>query len=257
MKVSEVMTREVEVISPDASLREAARKMDDLNVGVLPVCDGQRLVGMLTDRDITVRATSVGESPDVTRVDEVMSAEVWWCNEDDDVEDVAQRMGEKQIRRMPVLDDERMLVGIVTLGDMATERAPGTRTALREISEPSEPDLSGTLSSRRAEPAHSAVEVRSDMPEQPPPGRTDDLIAEDVLKGLEAAEEIDVTEVDIYVERGAVALNGTVDTYPVKELATQIAGRVEGVTDVSNNLRIRKDAGVLHDVRTKGLRTAR
>lgn len=155
MKVSEVMTREVEVISPDASLREAARKMDDLNVGVLPVCDGQRLVGILTDRDITVRATAIGESPDVTRVDEVMTDEVWWCYDSDDVEDVAHRMGEKQIRRMPVVDQNKMLVGIVALGDLATDRVPGTEEALRQISEPSEPDFSGTLSSRRAEPTHS------------------------------------------------------------------------------------------------------
>jgi len=155
MKISEVMTREVEVISPDASLREAARKMDDLNVGVLPVCDGQRLVGVLTDRDITVRATSIGESPDVTRVDEVMSDEVWWCSDDDEVEDVARRMGDKQVRRMPVVDHNRMLVGIVALGDLATDLAPGTQEALRHISEPSEPDWSGTLSSRRADPSRS------------------------------------------------------------------------------------------------------
>ncbi len=151
MKVSDVMTRNVEVISPDASLREAARKMDNLNVGVLPVCDGQRLVGVLTDRDITVRATAIGESPDVTRVDEIMSGEVWWCYDDDAIEDVAHRMGEKQVRRMPVVDHNKLLVGIVALGDMATDLAPGTEDALRQISEPSEPDLSGTLSSRRAE----------------------------------------------------------------------------------------------------------
>lgn len=155
MKVSEVMTREVEVISPDASLREAARKMDALNVGVLPVCDGQRLVGILTDRDITVRATSIGESPDVTRVDEVMTDEVWWCHDDDDIEQIAHRMGEKQIRRMPVIDHDRMLVGILALGDLATDHAPGTQEALRHISEPSEPDWSGTVSSRRSEPTHS------------------------------------------------------------------------------------------------------
>src|SRR5690606_12031497 len=137
------------------SLREAARKMDDLNVGVLPVCDGQRLVGVLTDRDITVRATSIGESPDVTRVDEVMSDEVWWCSDDDEVEDVARRMGDKQVRRMPVVDHNKMLVGIVALGDLATDLAPGTQEALRHISEPSEPDWSGTLSSRRAEPSRS------------------------------------------------------------------------------------------------------
>ena len=155
MKISDVMTREVEVISPDASLRDAARKMDDLNVGVLPVCDGQRLVGILTDRDITVRATAIGESPDVTRVDEVMSGEVWWCHQDEEVEGVAHRLGEKQVRRMPVIDHNRMLVGIVALGDLATDLAPGTEDALRHISEPSEPDRSGTLSSRRAEPTHS------------------------------------------------------------------------------------------------------
>ena len=155
MKISEVMTREVEVISPDASLREAARKMDDLNVGVLPVCDGQRLVGILTDRDITVRATSIGESPDVTRVDEVMTDEVWWCHEDDNVEDVTHRMGEKQIRRMPVIAPAPLPAGLAALGDFATDRAPGTQEALRDISEPSEPDWSGTLSSRRAEPTHS------------------------------------------------------------------------------------------------------
>ena len=252
MQVSEVMTREVEVISPDASLREAARKMDDLNVGVLPVCDGQRLVGIITDRDITVRATSIGESPDVTRVDEIMTGEVWWCHESDDVEEVALRMGEKQIRRMPVIDDNRMLVGIITLGDLATERAPGTRRALRKISEPSEPDWSGTLSDRRADPDHFALEEPVAAT-----GRTDDLIAEDVFRALDAADEIDVSEIDIYVENGAVSLNGTVDDYAAKELATKMAEAIDGVTVVNNHLRIRTDAGVLPDVRFKKLRTAK
>lgn len=95
------------------------------------------------------------------------------------------------------------------------------------------------------------------MVDEPITGRTDDLITEDVLEGLEAAEEIDAAEVDIYVDRGAVSLNGTVDTYAVKELATSIASQVEGVTEVHNHLRIRKDAGVLPDVRFKKLRTAK
>lgn len=95
------------------------------------------------------------------------------------------------------------------------------------------------------------------MPDEPAASRTDDLIAEDVLRGLEAAEEIDAAEVDIYVERGVVSLNGTVDTYSVKELATRVAEGVDGVTEVHNRLRIRKDAGVLPDVRMKGLRTAK
>lgn len=95
------------------------------------------------------------------------------------------------------------------------------------------------------------------MPDEPVRGRTDDLIAEDVLAGLEAAEEIDAAEVDIYVENGAVSLNGTVDSYPIKELATKIAERVEGVTEVHNHLRIRKDAGVLRDARIRRLRIAK
>lgn len=95
------------------------------------------------------------------------------------------------------------------------------------------------------------------MPDEPVPGRTNDLIAEDIFKGLEEAEEIDASEVDIYVDRGVVSLNGTVDTYPVKELATKITERVEGVIEVHNHLRIRKDAGVLPDVRIKKLRTAK
>lgn len=95
------------------------------------------------------------------------------------------------------------------------------------------------------------------MPDEPVSGRTNDLIAEDILAGLEAAPEIDATEVDIDVDRGIVTLNGTVDTYPIKELAGRIAERVDGVLEVQNHLRIRKDAGVLPDVRIKRLRTAK
>ncbi|MCL4766699.1 MAG: BON domain-containing protein [Hyphomicrobiaceae bacterium] len=95
------------------------------------------------------------------------------------------------------------------------------------------------------------------MPDEPAATRSNDLIAEDILAGLEAAPEIDATEVDIDVDRGVVALNGTVDTYAVKELAGAIAQRVAGVGDVHNRLRIRKDAGVLPDVRFKRLRIAK
>ena len=95
------------------------------------------------------------------------------------------------------------------------------------------------------------------LPEEPGAARTDDLIAEDVLAGLEAAEEIDAAVVDIYVENGVVSLNGTVDSYAIKKLATKIAERVEGVTEVHNHLRIRKDAGVLQDVRIKRMRIAK
>jgi len=145
MQVSDVMTGDVTAVSPESSVREAARKMDQLNVGALPVCDGKHLVGVLTDRDIVVRSTAVGALPDATRVDEVMSHDVRWCFEHDAVEQVQRQMAEMQIRRLPVVDGEKNLVGIVSLGDLAAEHASGVAETLRSISEPSEPDRTGTL----------------------------------------------------------------------------------------------------------------
>jgi CBS domain-containing protein len=146
MRIAEVMTRDVRVIDPERSVRDAARLMDHLNVGSLPVCDGERLVGMITDRDITVRATAVGEDPDRTPVKKIMSEDVRWCFEDDDISEVVRTMGDVQIRRLPVVDHDKRLVGIVALGDLATDHAEGTEEALRNISEPSEPDRSGKAS---------------------------------------------------------------------------------------------------------------
>ena len=144
MKVADVMTRDVRVIEPHRTVREAARLMDDMNVGVLPVCDGRRLLGMITDRDIAVRSTATGVAPDRHHVEEIMSRSLQWCFEDDDAHEVLMHMSEKQIRRMPVVDDDRRLVGIVALGDFATDNAPGVREALQRISTPSEPDRTGT-----------------------------------------------------------------------------------------------------------------
>lgn len=140
MQVSDVMTRDVAVVSPDASVGEAARKMDGMNVGALPVCDGARLVGIVTDRDITVRCTAAGGSPHLARVQDVMTDDVCWCFDGDAVEEVEQGMAHLQIRRMPVVDRRRRLVGIVSLGDLVTEHVPGAEETLRSISEPSEPD---------------------------------------------------------------------------------------------------------------------
>src|SRR5919202_2191076 len=95
MQLKDVMTRQVEVISPDATLEEAARKMDDLNVGPLPVWDGEHLVGLITDRDITVRATAAGKDPRTTPVSEAMSREVLYCFEDQDVSEAARLMEEQ------------------------------------------------------------------------------------------------------------------------------------------------------------------
>jgi CBS domain-containing protein len=140
LKISEVMTRGVEVIRPAETLQRAAQRMDELNVGALPVCDGETLVGMITDRDITVRATAAGMDPNRTRVDEVMTEQTRWCTEGQSVDEVMKQMADVQIRRLPVFDDARQLVGIVSLGDLAVRQNGHTDNALRGISSPSEPD---------------------------------------------------------------------------------------------------------------------
>jgi CBS domain-containing protein len=150
MQAGEVMTRDVVTVRPDAMIREAAQMMDELNVGALPVCDGRRLVGIITDRDIVVRSTADGMRPDATPVNAVMTDEVCWCFEDDAVEKIEETMARRQIRRMPVVDRDKRLVGMITLGDLATDRAPGAGDVLRRISEPSEPNRSGR-SSRQGE----------------------------------------------------------------------------------------------------------
>lgn len=140
--ISEVMTRDVMTISPQETLRRAAQMMDELNVGVLPVCDGERLVGMITDRDITVRSTSAGEAPENARVEEAMSEDVRWCFDDQSVDEVMQQMSDSQIRRVPVVDhNTKKLVGIVALGDIATKSQSGeAEDTLKNISTPSDPD---------------------------------------------------------------------------------------------------------------------
>jgi CBS domain-containing protein len=147
--VYEVMTREVQSVTSRDTVRRAAQMMDDLNVGALPVCDGERLIGMVTDRDITVRATSAGLNPDDALVEQVMSADVRSCFEDQPLEEVARQMADTQIRRVPVVshDEARRLVGIVSLGDIATKAAGGARRhvveqVVEKVSFPSEPDLS-------------------------------------------------------------------------------------------------------------------
>ena len=142
MQIEQIMTRNVEIISPETTLREAAQKMRDLDVGSLPVCDGERLKGMLTDRDITIRATAEGRNPDTTQAIDVMTAAIFYCYEDQDVAEAAQVMEKKQIRRLPIVDRNKKLVGIVSLGDLAVdtgkERLAGE--ALTEISRPAKPE---------------------------------------------------------------------------------------------------------------------
>ena len=142
MQLRNVMTRDVEVVRPDASVQEAAAKMKQLDVGPLPVCDGKRVLGMVTDRDITIRAVAEGRDPTSTKVQEVMTDEVIYCYEDQDAEDAARLMAEKQVRRLLVLDRDKQLVGIVSLGDLAVDTADPIRAGetLERVSQPAEPE---------------------------------------------------------------------------------------------------------------------
>lgn len=137
MRVAEAMTRDVRLAKPDQSLVEAAKIMADEDCGVLPVEENDRLVGMITDRDIVVRGLAQGCDINA-KVRDVMSDEVKYCYEDDDVDDVAQNMGDLQVRRLPVVSrGDKRLVGIVSLGDIATtEQQDKAGEALSSISEP-------------------------------------------------------------------------------------------------------------------------
>ena len=141
--IQDVMTRDVQRISPDETVHRAAQLMDEFNVGSLPVVDGEKLVGMITDRDIVVRSTAAGQAPATTRVGDVMSTDVRTCYANQSVDDVLGQMGDVQIRRVPVIDQaSHSLVGIVSLGDIATKHSGGVNSALEEISSPSEPERS-------------------------------------------------------------------------------------------------------------------
>jgi CBS domain-containing protein len=138
MQVFEVMTPDVVVIDAATPLAEAARKMKLLDVGPLPVVEGERLVGVVTDRDITVRATAEGLDPETVQVREVMTPEVVACRDSDDVSDAARTMQLAQLRRLVVVDDHGRLVGIVSLGDIALQAGDDKLTGetLEGVSEP-------------------------------------------------------------------------------------------------------------------------
>ena len=141
MDLRDIMTRNVEVVSAGASLKDAAKKMKDLDVGLIPVCDGDRLKGVLTDRDITIRATADGRDPSKTKVSEVMSTDLAYCLEDQEVEEAVSVMEARQIRRLPLVNQDKRLIGIISLADIAVhvgDRDLSGET-LEEISAPAEP----------------------------------------------------------------------------------------------------------------------
>lgn len=136
MKVSEVMTREVQTVQPDQPVQEAANFMLSADAGSIPVTEGERLIGMITDRDIAVRGIAKGFGPD-TLVRELMTGELITARVDDDVADVASKMSETQVRRLPVVDSDERLCGIVSLADLSREASDGSaERALEGVSKP-------------------------------------------------------------------------------------------------------------------------
>lgn len=143
--VSELMTRGVRTLMPADTVTSAARAMDELNVGVIPVCDGEKLVGMVTDRDIVVRGVAQELDAKTTVLADVMSTNVRTAREDEDVDEVLSEMAESQIRRLPVVDGQDRLVGIISLGDIAAkdpDEDADVAASLGNISMPAEPDRS-------------------------------------------------------------------------------------------------------------------
>jgi len=136
MKVRDAMTPEVQLCTPDDTLRDAAEAMAALNCGLLPVTNNERLVGMISDRDIAIRDLAMGRGPDA-RIADVMTTDVKYCFDAQDLEDVTANIGDIQVRRLPVLNRDKQLVGIIALGDIARAQAGnGTAAALSRISRP-------------------------------------------------------------------------------------------------------------------------
>lgn len=136
MKVADVMTSEVQLCTPEDTIKDAAEAMASLDVGLLPVADGDHLVGMISDRDIAIRAVGRGRGAD-TKIREIMTHDIKYCFNDEDVESVSGNMGDLQVRRLPVLNRDKRLVGIVSLGDIAKSQiGDATAASLNQISRP-------------------------------------------------------------------------------------------------------------------------
>lgn|SRR5690349_14210383 len=136
MRISEVMTRDVQTIQPDQTVQEAARFMLSADAGSIPVTEGERLIGMITDRDIAVRGVAEGRGPD-TPVRDLMTDGIVCAKVDEDVDAVAQKMSDAQVRRLPVVDEQQKLCGIVSLGDLAREtESEAAHETLEAVSQP-------------------------------------------------------------------------------------------------------------------------
>lgn len=138
MQVQEIMTHGAEVVSPNTMVRDIAQRMRQDNLGAYPVGEDDRLIGMVTDRDIVVRAVANDRPASNTAVRDVMSETVVYCFEDDDVNDVAQSMADHQVRRMPVLNRDKRLVGMVALADLGLSEVDAVKTVVKGVSEPTD-----------------------------------------------------------------------------------------------------------------------
>ncbi|MEO7547083.1 MAG: CBS domain-containing protein [Ramlibacter sp.] len=146
--VADVMTRSVKTLSPSDTVVQAAQAMAELNVGSIPVCDGRKLQGIVTDRDIALRVVAKGLDANSTKLSEIMSTDLQWTEEGRDLDEALREMASRQIRRLPVVDADKHLVGIVSLGDIATkgpDDEAGVAESLSEISEPAKPKSTGQI----------------------------------------------------------------------------------------------------------------
>jgi len=137
MKANTAMTRNVRLVSPDQTIRDAAQLMAEIDAGSLPVGENDRLVGMITDRDIAIRAVAEGKSPD-TKIRDVMTCEMLYCFDDQDLDEIARNMAKNQVRRLPVINHAKRLVGILSLGDLARKEEPAAvGRAMSRVATPS------------------------------------------------------------------------------------------------------------------------
>ncbi|HEY9088473.1 MAG TPA: CBS domain-containing protein [Anaerolineaceae bacterium] len=143
MKVSDVMTKNIKVIPHNATVRDAAKLMKDIDTGFVPVIDSENVIGVITDRDIVLRCTAEGHNPNETKVEEVMTREFFFLYEDEDVTEAAKVMSDQQVRRLPVVNRQEELVGVVSLGDLSVDvnNDKMSGKTLEDISRPAKPDL--------------------------------------------------------------------------------------------------------------------
>ena len=135
MKVSEIMTTNVECVSPDTGIIDLARKMKTLDVGFIPVCENDRLAGTVTDRDIVLRGVAGVRNLNTCKARDLMTNQIAWCFEDEDVKDVTQKMRDEEVRRMLILSKDKRLVGVVSLGDISKVEEKESGKTLKDIAE--------------------------------------------------------------------------------------------------------------------------